>query len=222
MKKIVLLATAALLLLAGTAMAESIAGKVGITARGGASYILNSEFTDEAMINLGMDQDIKRGIGWNAGGGIICGITDNLAVNFDILYSRADLKFSNSTYSDETFGKGSSIDFAFGAQWRFMPTSQFVPYVEAGVDVLMNKISLDDEYSSPGESWDAAVSFGGHLSAGVDFFITPNIALNAEIRGLLANNADVTRMCPGDPDVVVAKYNPSNISGFLGIRFFFP
>jgi hypothetical protein len=49
MKKIVLVATAVLFLFTSTAMADSIKGKFGITARGGASYIFNSEFTDEAI-----------------------------------------------------------------------------------------------------------------------------------------------------------------------------
>ncbi|MFA5322149.1 MAG: hypothetical protein WC373_05690 [Smithella sp.] len=59
----------------------------------------------------------------------------------------------------------------------------------------------------------------GYLSAGVDYFITPNIALNAEIRGLLSTKGDITT---DEDDFVAAEYNPSNISGFVGIRFFFP
>lgn len=41
-----------------------------------------------------MDKDIKPGIGWAAGGGLMYGITDNLAVTFDVIYLQADLKAS--------------------------------------------------------------------------------------------------------------------------------
>lgn len=96
MKKIILFASAILLLLANMAMADSIAGKFGVTARGGASYIFNSEWSDEAIAETAgyMDKDIKPGIGWAAGGGLMYGITDNLAVTFDVIYLQADLKAS--------------------------------------------------------------------------------------------------------------------------------
>jgi len=59
MKKIVLVATAVLLLLASTAMADSIAGKVGVTARGGVSYIYNSSYFTTGLNAL----DMKPGLG---------------------------------------------------------------------------------------------------------------------------------------------------------------
>ena len=225
MKKVVLLATAVLLLLASTAMADSIAGKFGITVRGGASYILNSEFTDEAIASFAgdgvvVDKDIKPGIGLGGGVGIMYGITDNLAVNFDVIYMQTDVKATGNGV-EVTMGKGKTYDFALGAQWRFMPKSQFVPYVGAGFDILLNKFDPSDEWGDPGVTLDVATTYGGHLSVGADFFFTPNIALNAEIRGLYSTKGDIT--ASDDPSGTAwAKYNPSNISGFLGIRFFFP
>jgi outer membrane protein OmpA-like peptidoglycan-associated protein len=124
---------------------------------------------------------------------------------------------------DFDIGKAKTVDFALGAQWRFMPKSRFVPYVGAGVDVMWNHLSLDDNtfVFVNGLEADVDPTFGGHLSAGADFFITPNIALNAEIRGLLSTKGDITFQAPGSPEFEVAEYNPSNISAFLGIRFFF-
>src|SRR5450759_1897117 len=100
MKKIVLVATAVLLLFASTAMADSIAGKFGITARGGASYIFNSEFTDEMVAASGgnLNKDIKPDIGWTGGGGIMYGITDNLSVNFDVISMHADFKATDGGF----------------------------------------------------------------------------------------------------------------------------
>ncbi|MEI6609132.1 MAG: OmpA family protein [Deltaproteobacteria bacterium] len=226
MKKIMLFATAVSLLLAGTAMADSIEGKVGITARGGASYVFNSEFTDEGIAaNPGVNKDIKPGVGWTGGGGLMYGITENLAVTFDVIYLQTTLKMSDAA-QEYKFATGKTVDFSLGAQWRFIPKSRFVPYIGAGFDVLWNKLDIDDEFRNnrggvAGSSLDTATTFGGHLSAGADFFITPNIALNAEVRGLYSTKGDITLKEAGNPDNKIAKYNPSNISGFLGIRFFF-
>jgi outer membrane protein W len=223
MKKIILVATVALLLLAGTATADSIAGKFGVTARGGASYIFISEFVDAFGPP---DKDIKPETGWTGGLGIMYGITDNLSVDFDVIYLQTNLNYFSPSYGrTSTLGTAKTIDFSLGAQWRFMPKSRFVPYVGAGFDVLLNKIAASDELIAinlPGIELDAATTYGAHLSGGCDFFITPRIALNAEIRGLYSTKGDITFKPSGGPDFVAAKYNPTNISGFLGIRFFFP
>jgi outer membrane protein len=218
MKKIVLLATAVLFLFATTAMAESIDGKFGITARGGTSYISNSEWT------YGAGGDIETDTGWTAGGGIMYGITDNVAVTFDVIYLQADLKGDCPGYGTIVTA-GKTIDFAVGAQWRFMPQSLFVPYVEVGVDALWNKVDITNEFQAElyefGVMYGVEVgrTYGGHLSVGADYFFTPNIALNAEIRGLYSTKGDITTGAKGG--VKLGEYNPSNISGFIGIRFFF-
>ena len=227
MKKILFVATAVLLLMAGTAMADSIAGKVGITARGGASYIFNSNWTDAQIAAWLIDpaivvkKDINAGWGWTGGGGIMYGITDNLAVDFDVIYLQTGLKGTGDGV-ETTIGTGKTVDFALGAQWRFMPTSHFVPYVGAGVDVLWNMIDVDNGFKTTVDitGLNVATTFGGHLSAGADYFFTPNIALNAEIRGLLSTKGDIK--ADNDPTGTVrAQYDPSNVSAFLGIRFFF-
>jgi outer membrane protein len=215
MKKVILFVVATLLLLASTAMADSITGKFGITGRGGISYNFDSKLTDDGVAFTGTDSKIKVGPGWAAGGGIMYGITDNLAVEFDVIYGQAKAEIMNTD-----IGVGKTIDFALGAQWRFMPQSKFVPYVGAGLDVFWNKFSADQTLFGD-TSIDVAVTYGAHVSAGVDFFIMRNLALNAEIRGVYSTDGDMK--ASNDPaGTVFAKYNPSNISGFLGIRFFFP
>jgi len=227
MKKVVLVATAVLFLLAGTAMADSIEGKVGVTVRGGAtSYIFKSELTDRGMEFNGYDKYVKADIGWTAGGGIMYGITENLAVTFDVNYLQNKLKVANAS-SEIGFCTGKTVDFALGAQWRFIPKSSFVPYIGAGLDVLWNNVDISQDFRdalfTPNANLDVATTYGGHLSLGADYFITPNIALNAEIRGLYSTLGDVRFKDASSlyNDNVVARYNPSNVSGFLGIRFFF-
>jgi len=214
MKKIVLLATAVLFLFATTAMANSIDGKFGITARGGISSISNSEWT------YGAGGDIGTDIGWTGGGGIMYGITDNVAVTFDVIYLQADLK-GDCPGLGTIVTAGKTIDFAVGAQWRFMPKSLFVPYVEVGVDAMWNKLETTNEFQATLGLYGVEVgrTYGGHLSVGADYFFTPNIALNAEIRGLYSTKSDITTDVDGG--YKLGEYNPSNISGFIGIRFFF-
>ena len=220
MKKIVLVATAVLLLLASTAMADSIAGKVGVTARGGGSYIYNSSYFTTGLHAL----DMKPDWGWTAGAGIMYGITDNLAVDFDAIYMQAPFKaiynYNHGVPNSWNMGIGRTIDLALGAQWRFMPQSRFVPYVGAGVDFLINNFDSSSEFKASPTGYFLKVdnTWGGHLSAGADYFITPNIALNAEIRGLYSTKGDMKVDGTG---FVRAEYDPSNVSGFLGIRFFF-
>lgn len=227
MKKIALFTVTTFLLLAGTAMAYSVAGKVGVTARLGASYIFNSEFTTEGSFLLGgLKEDIKADTGWNGGIGVAYGLTDNLSVNFDLIYLQTDLKHTGRDGSwGGKFGTAKTVDFAFGVQWRFMlPSKAFVPYVGTGLDILWNTIDANISPSAwaNGTKFDADPTYGIHVSAGADYFFTPRIALNAEIRGLYSTRGNMTYKYPGDGSFTAAKYDPSNISGFLGLRFFFP
>ncbi|PKN51538.1 MAG: hypothetical protein CVU55_11345 [Deltaproteobacteria bacterium HGW-Deltaproteobacteria-13] len=222
MKKIFLFVVASLLLFSSVATASSVAGKVGITARGGSGYFFNNEFTDAAAAHWGVEGKIKGGTGWTGGGGVMYGITDNLSVDFDVIYSQVEVTMTTLGGVDHVFGRGKTIDFSFGAQWRFMPKSAFVPYAGAGVDFMINKFDLYDAYSTPGESLEIDNTYGGHLNLGADYFITPNIALNAEFRYLYSTSGDMKRKYAGDPDVVAATYSPGNVSAFAGIRFFFP
>ena len=222
MKKSFLFIFAALLFLSNYAMADSTAGKIGVNLRGGVGYFLNGDFTDEGVLKWGVDSTIKESVGWAGGGGIMYGITNNLSVDFDVIYGQVEVSASPNGGSQQTFGKGKTIDFSLGAQWRFMPESAFVPYIGAGLDFMTNSFDFYSPYSKPGETMDADNTYGGHLTVGADFFLNPYIALNAEFRGLLSTKSNLTRKYPGDSDFTAAEYNPSNISAFAGIKFFFP
>jgi outer membrane protein len=225
MKKTFLLACIALLLFSNIAMAESIAGKFGVTVRGGIGEYFNNDFKD-AIAGANIDGDtvssttIKGGVGWTLGTGFMYGITDNLAVDFDIIYSQFETTWTLATLGDRTFGKAKTFDFSFGAQWRFRPKKSFVPYIGAGLDVMIN--NFDYYYAGAGESIELDNTYGGHLTLGADYFLTPNIALNAEFRYLCSTSGDMTRKYPGEGDVVIGSFSPSNVYGVAGIRFFFP
>ena len=94
-----------------------------------------------------------------------------------------------------------------------MPKSTLVPYVGAGVDIILNDLEPDFDRIS----LNTDTTFGGHISAGVDYFITRQVALNAEFKGVLSTEGDINGagIFPG------AKFDPSNFSGLFGVRVFF-
>ncbi len=226
MKKIILFASAVLVLFANTAIADSIAHKVAVTIRGGATQVFNSEVTDVVMEDTDnfVTRDIKMDLGYTIGGEVMYGITDHMGVDFDVIYFQADGKLGTgqtiATMPEYmSVGRIRTIDLALGVQWRFLPKSQFVPYASAGVDVMFNGMDFVD-----GSDVSADPTFGGHLSLGGDFFLNPHVALNAEIRGLYSSYGYVKYQAGRDLPIgsIIAKYDPSNISAFLGIKVVFP
>jgi outer membrane protein len=203
MKKMGFWVVAALMLSANAAMADSIAGKLGVSVRGGFTVPADSELSDGTKI--------ETDTGWNVGGGIIYGINNNFAAALDVIYSETDAK---ATGID--IGVGKTTDISLGVQYRFMPQNALVPYVGAGIDVLVNDFSPNSNLLVP-SSLDTDTTFGGHVSAGIDYFITSKVALNAELRGVLSTEADVK----DNTGLVGAKYDPSNFSGLFGVRVFF-
>ena len=203
MKKLCFSVIAALLLMANSAMADSIAGKFGVSLRGGFTVPTDSELVGGPKI--------EPDTGWNVGGGFIYGITDTLAADLDVIYNQSDAKITGIDV-----GTGKTADISLGLQYRFMPRNILVPYVGAGVDVLVNNFTGNSNLGAP-STLDVDTTFGGHLSAGLDYFITRNFALNAEFRGVLSTEGDVK----DNTGFVGAKYDPSNFSGLFGVRFFF-
>ncbi|MBI1922212.1 MAG: porin family protein [Geobacter sp.] len=212
MRKCLLTVTVLVALVAttGSAMAESIKGKHGVTARGG--------FLIPADSKLDVGEKLEADTGFAAGVGVIYGITDNLAAEVDVTYSQYDL-YLNSLGVKTKYFEVKTHTISLGAQYRFMPEGRIVPYVGAGMDILINETT--DEVSPslglPEEKYDTDLSFGGHLSAGADFFLTRQFALTAEFKGILATEAAVKN----DNGDRIVKLDPSGISGLFGFRYFF-
>jgi len=191
MKKFLVLAcaTATLSLAAGNVYADSIQGKLGVTGKIG--------------VLIPSDGDIgpfknKTDAGFIFGGGLIYGIDKNFAAEIDVTRSSVD---SNSG----TFG---TTNLSLGAQYRFaLSQPQFVPYVGAGLDILMND-------ADQGRSVDNTV--GVHAAAGIDYFLMKQLALTAEAKLVLAPDVDIN-----GPSGKVGNYNPNSISTTFGVRYFF-
>jgi outer membrane protein len=196
-KRLVLFCMALVVAIAGTAGAEDIAGRFGVTGRIGFLVPADSEVTV-----FGADiQNISTNVGYVGGGGFLYGINRNFAAELDI----TDAGFTG----DRVFGcfNFNIIDIALGGQYRFKEMSKFTPYVALGVDILVN--GADNGYS-------VDTVPGIHLAGGIDYFLTKNLALNTELKFVVAPNADITTF----GGVKVGNFDPSSFSMTFGVRYF--
>ena len=205
MRKACCCIAAVILLLSNTAMADSLAGRMGLTLHGGFRIAADNDFSG-VLTGPTIDSDT----GYVVGGGLIFGLNENVASEIEILYSQNDMNVSGVK-----FGEAKTVDLSFGLQYRFNPRMQVVPYVGAGMNVIFPDITIEPGYFLETHT-DTDASFGGHLKAGVDFFIAPNLAFTGELQGTLATKVDVKQ--EGE---IGLTYNPSNFSGLFGVRFIF-
>lgn len=198
MKKVIVLACLAttVSMTAGTAIADSIQGKLGVTGRIGfmspadnSAEFLNNNKTDDGFI---------------AGVGFIYGFDDHIA---------AELEVSRTNFGSET-GDFGVTDYSFGAQYRFaLQQPRLVPYLGVGVDIL---VSDYDEFGGARSDIDTTV--GVHISGGVDYFLQRQLALTAEAKIIAAPDADITDRPSGNN---AGKFDPSSFSTTIGLRYFF-
>lgn len=195
----------------GSAMAESIKGKHGVTARGG--------FLIPADSKLDVGEKLEADTGFAVEVGVLYGISDNLAAELDVTYSQYDLYLDSLGVRTKYF-EVQTHTVSLGAQYRFMPEGRVVPYVGAGMDILISETTdeISPSLGDPAQEYDTDLSFGGHLSVGADLFLTRQLAFTAEFKGVLATEADVKR---DDNGAKIVKLDPSGISGLFGFRYFF-
>lgn len=189
---------ALLTMAAGTAWAaDGIGNRFGVTGRIGFIVPANSE-----AVAAGVVVQRNTDVGFIGGGGLIYGFTSTIAGELDITHTAFG--------SGSTFGDFDTTNLSIGAQYRFltMPVKHLVPYAGGGLDILMNG-------ASNGFSVDNVV--GVHVNAGIDYFIQKQLALTAEIKGVLAPDADIH-------DASGAKtgnFDPDSFSTTFGVRYFF-
>jgi outer membrane protein len=181
----------------GTALAENIKGRLGVTGKIGFYNPGDSDFD-----NFKLETDV----GFLGGGGLIFGVTDNLAAEIDVTHT----EFGTELVSGQDQGDFSVTNIALGVQYRFdTPQPKLSPYAGGGIDILIN------DYDRPGGA-DVDPTVGVHLCGGLDYFVTKHIVLNAEIRGVAAPEADID--APGGAS---GHFDPSGVAGTFGVRFFF-
>ena len=197
MKKLIVLACLAttISMTAGTAMADSIKGKLGVTGRIG--FLVPADNTAENLNN-------KTDTGFIAGAGLIYGIDDHFAAELDV---------TRTSFGSDT-GDFGITNVSLGAQYRFaLQQRQLVPYLGIGLDILVS-----DYDENGGAKSDVDTTVGAHISGGVDYFLQKNLALTAEVKLVVAPDARITDRSSGDH---VGNFDPSSFSTTVGIRYFF-
>lgn len=208
MKKLLMLAclTATISLACGTAMADSINGRIGVTGRIG--FLIPADSEDVGSGSVAVDTDAS----FVGGGGFIYGIGDNIAVEIDITHA----EFSSHPHNVSALKDGdfATTNVALGAQYRFinLPITKLVPYAGAGIDILINDFRADS-----GERRDVDTVLGAQLVGGVDYFIMKQLAITGEIKGVLAPNADII----GPSGQKIGSFDPSSVTVTGGVRYFF-
>ncbi|WP_298436960.1 outer membrane beta-barrel protein [Geobacter sp.] len=201
MKKIVFLVSLMLTLAVGSgaALADSIKGRLGVTGRIGFLLPADSDFE-----NFKLESDA----GFLGGGGFIYGITDNLAAEIDVTRT----EFGVNLVDGRGQGDFGITNISLGVQYRFLiPQPKLVPYAGGGLDILVS------DYKRPsGVNANVDTVVGVHLSGGIDYFFMKQLALNAEVKGIIAPEADIHT-----PNEGSGNFDPSGIAGTVGIRFFF-
>lgn len=182
----------------GTALADSIKGRLGITGRLGFIAPAESDFDDRKL---------EGDVGFIGGGGVIYGITDNLAAEIDVTHT----EFGAESVSGQDEGDFEVVNVSLGAQYRFLvPQSKFVPYGGVGLDILFS------DYTRPsGTEGHVDTAVGVHIRGGVDYFVTRQLVLNAEVKGGVAPEVDM------EADGRSGNFDPSAVVGTVGVRFFF-
>ena len=196
MKKLIIITclASAVAMTTGTAMADSIKGRLGVTGKIG--FLVPADNDSDFYHN-------KTDVGFVGGASLIYGLDDHFA---------AELEVSRTGFGSET-GDFGVTNISLGGQYRFALTNrQLVPFVGAGLDVLVS-----DYDPNNGATRNVDTTVGGHLSGGVDYFIAKQLALTAEGKFVAAANTSITDGF-GDHR---GNFDPSSFSTTVGLRYFF-
>jgi outer membrane protein len=182
-----------------SALAENIAGKLGITGRIG---FLVPAVSDRNDFKLETD------VGFVGGGGLIYGIDRHFAAEIDVTRS----EFNTNLVSGPDRGDFGITDIGLGVQYRFdLQKPQWVPYVGGGLDIL-----LTDYTTENGIHTNVDDTVGLYAKGGIDYFFMRQLAVTAEVKGVAAVEADIH-----GPGPISGHFDPSNFSSTFGIRYFF-
>ncbi|TWJ32489.1 porin family protein [Geobacter argillaceus] len=194
---------AAVTLSASTAMAENIKGKLGVTGRIG--------FIVPADSDVGPDKSkFETDAGFVGGGGFIYGIDRNIAADLEITHS----SYSAETHTESFKGDFDVINIGLGAQYRFAVSQpNLTPYAGAGLDIIIS----DLEQTNGSGRYDVDTTVGLHIKGGVDYFLTRQVALNAEGKFVVAPETDIKGWNGGTN----GNFDPTGFTGTVGVRFFF-
>lgn len=181
---------------AAPTMAYETEGRLGVTVKAGALAPLRDDFIDRTSDT---DTDLAYG------GGLIYGFTRHLAGELDVTHAPA----LDVTQGGLKVGEASMTDVSLGLQYRFAPETRIVPYLGAGFDFITGEFTnlTDDDFNL---DW----TVGGHVNAGIDWFLNKSIALSVDVRGVYA--------AKGSMESTSLDYDPTSLIATVGFRLLLP
>jgi outer membrane protein len=200
MRNAIVLAIITLIMTSTAALGASLNGRLGLTGKAGALVPLKDDF-------ISSTSESRTGIA--AGGGLIFGVCRDFAVEVDVTRApQLDVEISGSKAYEAAL-----TDIAIGFQYRLLSQNRLVPFFGLGADFIKGNL----KHSASGARYNLDWTEGGHVNAGLDFFITNSIALSAETRYVFAFDGDVK-----SAGTKVGKYDPMNFIGTIGFRLILP
>ncbi len=141
------------------------------------------------IVGYAMLSEENYGSGFKYGGSLCLGITKSIAIELSGLRFQSNVEGNPEALSE---GKLSIIPIQLSIKARFLMAGRFVPYVLGGGSYYLSSFALDEGIIS---NWDAfgfnieekvENAIGFHFGAGIDLFLTKNIALNADLKYCIA------------------------------------
>ncbi|KAB0668555.1 porin family protein [Oryzomonas sagensis] len=193
------IAVSVLVLFASTAMADTIANRLGFTGKLGFATPVKDDFINGTS---------RTKTGFAGGGGLLYGFGDYVAAEVDVTHlPKLDVTKGGIKAYEATL-----TDIGLGLQCRLIPNGRVVPYIGAGADFIKGSLK-----HVSGNDYDLDWTYGGHVSAGVDWFLTKGIALTAEARAVRTISGDIL-----SGSTKVGEYDPYWVQGTFGLRMFLP
>lgn len=200
MRKLSLLSMVAVFVITSPALAASIDGRLGVTGKAGALVPLQDRFVSSTS-------ESKAGIAY--GGGLIYGFGKNFAAEVDVTHApQLDVDLGSNKAFDAAL-----TDVAVGIQYRLAGENRLVPFFGIGADFIKGSL----KHSVSNANYDLDWTEGGHVSAGLDYFVARGIAFSVEGRFLFAFDGDIR-----SAGATVGKYDPTSFVGTVGIRLMLP
>lgn len=181
-----------------------------------------------AIVGYAMLSEENYGSGFKYGGSLCLEITKNIAIELSGLRFQSNVEGNPEALSE---GKLSIIPIQLSLKARFLMAGRFVPYVLGGGGYYLSSFALDERIIS---NWDAfgfdieekvENAIGFHFGAGIDLFLTKNIALNADLRYCIAKTKGSWTLTDQFAGIETSgNLEALNLNSFMfgaGLKFYF-
>ncbi len=147
-------------------------------------------------------------------------ITDHIALELIAALSEHQIALADSAVGDVDLGSVFLLPPTLTAQYHIFPNRRFSPYVGVGVN---GTFFLGEDTTEGGPVTDLGietVSVGFAVQAGIDYFITDNFFLNADLKRLFLNaDAEISTVLDPNPVEADIDIDPWIFGVGVGFKF---